>query len=90
MNPNNTLIMKKYLALTAVIIIIIALIGGWFVFKQSLFNEKNIKILEGGYCASGGDCLKIDCSKYDRPGIKEGYKPNCVDNKCKCMCYGCE
>jgi len=41
-------------------------------------------------CISNETCQNIDCSSYDKPGIKEGYKPFCVDNQCKCMCYGCE
>jgi hypothetical protein len=41
-------------------------------------------------CVSDKECINIDCSKFDKPGIKEGYKPYCVEEKCKCMCYGCD
>lgn len=40
-------------------------------------------------CSIDSDCQDIDCSKYGIPGVKEGYKPYCVDDICKCMCYGC-
>ena len=41
-------------------------------------------------CDSDKDCLNIDCSGYSILGVKEGYKPYCVNKRCKCMCYGCE
>jgi hypothetical protein len=40
-------------------------------------------------CNSNETCQNIDCSSHDKSGIKEGYKPYCVDNQCRCMCYGC-
>jgi len=40
-------------------------------------------------CESNETCQDIDCSSYDKPGLKEGYEPFCVDNQCRCMCYGC-
>jgi len=43
----------------------------------------------GESCSNKHDCYKIDCSKYDSE-VKSGYKPDCVDNECKCMCYGCK
>jgi len=51
-------------------------------------NTITIEVVEKK-CSSDEDCLNIDCSKYDTP-VKEGYKPFCIDEKCKCMCYGCE
>jgi hypothetical protein len=41
-------------------------------------------------CILNETCQAIDCSGYGLKGIKEGYKPYCVENRCKCMCYGCE
>lgn len=43
----------------------------------------------GASCNLNETCQNIDCSSYDTP-IKEGYKPFCVNNQCRCMCYGCE
>lgn len=44
---------------------------------------------EGDSCAFEHQCQNINCSKYDTP-VKNGFKPDCVDDKCKCMCYGCK
>lgn len=52
-----------------------------------IVEKRNVK--EGGVCNSDNDCLQINCAKYDTP-VKEGYKPFCVNNICKCMCYGCQ
>ena len=43
----------------------------------------------GEECGDDYECQTINCSKYDT-SEKEGYKPYCVDDKCKCMCYGCK
>ncbi len=47
-------------------------------------------VSEGDRCKSNEDCVNIDCSKYDMPGLVEGFKPYCLNYKCKCKCYGCE
>lgn len=44
---------------------------------------------EAEECSDDYECQTINCSKYDTPE-KQGYKPDCVDGKCKCMCYGCD
>lgn len=41
-------------------------------------------------CTTDSDCEIINCSDYDRPGLLEGFKPYCVENKCKCECRLCE
>ncbi len=59
-------------------------------------NTITIKVVEkkeaiaGDNCNSDEDCLNVNCSGCDVAEVKEGYKPYCVNNKCKCMCYGCE
>ena len=44
---------------------------------------------EGEACSSNDDCSGINCAKHDTP-VKEGYKPFCEANQCKCMCRGCK
>lgn len=40
-------------------------------------------------CTNDSDCSSVDCSRLNS-GVKSGYQPYCIENKCKCMCYGCE
>lgn len=40
-------------------------------------------------CTNDSDCSSVDCSRLN-VGVKSGYLPYCVENKCKCMCYRCE
>ena len=42
----------------------------------------------GEECSYEIQCRNIDCSSYDDQ-VVEGHEPFCVDNECKCMCYGC-
>jgi len=49
----------------------------------------NLSIKVGTSCEADFECFGLDCSAYDT-SVKEGYKPFCIENKCKCMCYGCE
>jgi len=46
-------------------------------------------LAEGASCAASLDCFEIDCSGYDTPA-KSGFRPYCVQEKCQCMCNGCE
>lgn len=43
----------------------------------------------GASCVLNKTCQNIDCSSYDT-GIVKGFKPFCVNNQCRCMCYLCE
>ena len=55
-------------------------------------NKIQIKILqpkEKDGCQIANDCSFINCGSYNT-GYKDGFKPDCVDKVCKCMCYGCE
>lgn len=56
--------------------------------KYAITSIEIFKIEEGANCVSKDHCASIDCSKYDNP-LKSGYKTDCVDNKCKCLCPGC-
>lgn len=56
--------------------------------KDIITNIEMYKIEEGVDCASKDHCASIDCSKHDNL-LKSGYKPDCVDKKCQCMCPGC-
>jgi hypothetical protein len=40
-------------------------------------------------CSNDSDCSSVDCSRLNS-GVKSGYQPYCIENKCKCMCYGCK
>ncbi|GEM_PF-5920023 len=41
-------------------------------------------------CNLNSDCEVINCSDYEQPGLLEGFKPYCVEDKCRCECRGCE
>jgi endonuclease YncB( thermonuclease family) len=56
--------------------------------KRGLWS-KDINLTEASNCKFDSDCFGLDCNKYDNE-VKSGYNPSCVENKCKCMCYGCE
>jgi len=45
--------------------------------------------LWGLSCVVKDDCKYLACLNYDNP-VKEGYKSDCVEGDCKCMCYGCK
>jgi len=59
--------------------------------KRGLWqNSKDLdRVGEGEYCSDMIQCADIDCAKYNSP-IKDHWTSDCVNNKCKCMCYGCE
>jgi len=57
--------------------------------KRGLWKDSLTISAEGESCLNKLDCSKIDCTKYDNE-IKNGYRPDCVNNTCKCMCYGCK
>jgi len=56
--------------------------------SQPMMEDSSVEE-EGRSCSVEVECLSLDCSKYDNE-IKTGYKPDCVNNECKCMCYGCK
>jgi len=72
--------MKKFL-----LIILIIFLSGCDLEKNT--SEKIT--LEGSDCSRVEDCINIDCRKYDNPS-KSGYVPDCVQHKCRCMCFGCK
>jgi hypothetical protein len=41
-------------------------------------------------CSDDSHCGNVDCSYLDKPGLKEGYKAYCIEEKCECKCYDCE
>ena len=76
----HTLMNKKLIIGLSLLILILA------IFILVGYSSKT-KI--GDTCTSNETCQNIDCSSYDTP-VKEGYKPFCVDNQCRCMCYSCK
>ncbi len=66
------------------VIILFCLMSAGILTKKSILMRS-----EGFSCTLDEQCLSINCSKYDSKVIS-GYKPYCVENKCKCMCYGCQ
>lgn len=73
--------MNKKIILTIIILVVILSIVSIVIFS--------LKTKVGASCNSNETCQNIDCSSYDTP-VKNGYEPFCVDNQCRCMCYGCE
>jgi len=55
-------------------------------YKEAIKHKRGLWDLS---CVAKDDCKYLACSSYDNP-IKEGYKSDCVDGDCKCMCYGCK
>ena len=58
--------------------------------QLTIKSDKQVYEVVENKCVSDKECINMDCSKCGIPGVKEGYKPYCVEGKCKCMCYGCE
>lgn len=54
--------------------------------REAISNQRGLWDIE---CSSVDECSLVDCSALDIP-VREGNKSDCVDGRCKCMCYGCE
>lgn len=70
-----------------ILLAIFILIGLLVAITFKLAERK--KANEGYLCNSDMDCFGIKCTRYNT-AVKEGYKPYCINKKCKCMCYGCD
>lgn len=66
-----------------------AMLSGIKKYIDMSFIERLYSAELGEECSYDLQCENIDCSSYDNQVI-EGYEPFCVDNECKCKCYGCE
>ena len=88
----HTLMNKKLIIGLSLLILILAifiLVGYSSKTKIGDTCTSNETCQIGDTCTSNETCQNIDCSSYDTP-VKEGYKPFCVDNQCRCMCYSCK